>query len=109
MKPASLRTKLSRTLVDDVGPGVKFSRTLGNDDALLVITKTHRQVVEEGEERGDGGRRCVMERRRLEAGKSQCATLCGVLVFEGPLCYLISKVSVCVKVLLPLQQQRFPV
>ena len=40
---------------------------------------------------------------------SQCVTLCGILVFDGSLCYSIGKVSLCVKVLLPRKQQWFPV
>ena len=39
MKIASTWTRLSRTLVDNVGLGVKFSRTLGNGNALLVTAK----------------------------------------------------------------------
>lgn len=50
----------------------------------------------------EAGQRWLLEE------KSQWASLCGVLVFDGSLCYSISKVSVCVKVLLPLQQQQFP-
>lgn len=57
-----------------------------------------------------GAKRCgKTDWQWLEAGKSQCAILCGILVFDGSLCYSIRKVSVCVKVLLPLQEQQFSV
>lgn len=49
MKIASPCTKLSRMLMDNIGLGVKFSRTLGNDNALLVTTK---EVKPEGDRGG---------------------------------------------------------
>lgn len=36
---ASSGTRLSRMLMDNVSLGVKFSRTLGNGNALLVTAK----------------------------------------------------------------------
>lgn len=94
--------------MDNVGPGVKFSTALRNGNALLVIA--NRERLKEIVEAEEAEERCgKIDWQCLEAGKSQCATLCGILVFDGSLCYSISKVSLCVKVLLPLQQQRFPV
>lgn len=96
----------------NISLGVKFSRTLRNGNALLVIAKRKRLkgIVEAGEEKRGSKRGGEVHWRWWEAGKSQCVTLCGILVFDGSLCYLISKVSLCVKMLLPLQQQQqFPV
>lgn len=75
---------------------VKLSRTLKNSNVLLVIAKRTQIVEPQGQKRG------AKDLQWLEAGKSQSVTLCDILVFDGSLCYLISKVSVCVKVLLPL-------
>lgn len=89
-------------VVDNASLGVKFSRKLGNDNTLWVTTKKKGggggiKAAADCRGRGSNGR--LMQ--HLETGTSQCVTLCGILVFDGPLCYLISKVSLCVKVLLP--------
>lgn len=53
MTIASPGTRLSRMLMDNVSLGVKFSRTLGNGNALLVPTKSKRlKGIIESEEGG---------------------------------------------------------
>ncbi len=51
MKIASPGKRLSRMLMDNVSLGVKFSRTLGNYNALLVTAKRKRLrgIMEAGE------------------------------------------------------------
>lgn len=98
-------------LADNVSLGVKIGTKLRNGNALLVSTKRKRlkRITERGEGKKGGSKRCLMDWQELEAGKTTVRDLCGILVFDGSLCYSISKVSLCVKVLLPLQQHWFPV
>lgn len=51
MKIASSGKRLSHMLMDNVSLGVKFSRTLGNYNALLVTAKRKRLrgIIEAGE------------------------------------------------------------
>lgn len=55
IKIVSLETRLSRVFIGNVSLGVKFSRTLSNDNALLVIAKRKRRKgiieAEEGKKR----------------------------------------------------------
>lgn len=59
MKIASPGTRLSRMLMDNDSPGVKFGRTLGHGNALLVTAKRKRlkRIIEaeEGTRRWLGG------------------------------------------------------
>lgn len=68
---------------------------------VILYGSQQREKRAEADYGGSGNNGCLTH--YSETGKSQCVTLCGILVFDGPLCYLISKVSLCVKVLLPLQ------
>lgn len=68
---------------------------------MVILYGSQQRERAEADYGGSGNNGCLTH--YSETGKSQCVTLCGILVFDGPLCYLISKVSLCVKVLLPLQ------
>lgn len=50
-------------LVDNVGLGVKSSRTLGNGNALLVTAKRKslKRIIEAGEEKTGLVERCLMD------------------------------------------------